>query len=148
MPKMNLSYPRSSAAKLFFLHPVNLSRGLVHSPASGCKIDENDSVLHACRKYRQAGRLRSAYRHARLKIEMPPVQWADDGRPGYDAVAQRPASVRTRVFDRQEPAVQIEDRDLEIADPHRPPLARRNVLDARNLCPGVFDKRSFAAHTN
>ena len=115
--------------------PYILCRVRVHRPLAAGQIHQHHAVFHAGRKHRQTGGLRRAHRHAGLEIEASPVQRANYRRSRYDSIAQRPALVGTSVLNGDEPAVQIEDRNLQIADPDRPPLARRNILDARNSHP-------------
>ena len=67
---------------------LGLCRVRVHRALSGGQIDQNNAVFHARREDSQTGGLRRPHRHARLQIEVSPMQRANHGRSGYDSVAQ------------------------------------------------------------
>src|SRR4051812_22605820 len=112
--------------------------------ARGCwrfgPLDEQDPVLDARRKRRHASRLDRRPLHGpRLQIDFPGVERAHHRRACDDAVAQRPAVVRTAVVDGEIAVAEIEDRHLAVADADGAPFTRRNV-------PGGGDSNPVRAH--
>src|SRR5689334_22067315 len=62
-----------------------------------------------------------------LERNLPAMQRAYYRRSADDAIAHRPAAMRTVVVDRSEAIAQVEDRDFMVADPHTATFAQRDV---------------------
>src|SRR5689334_15873560 len=100
------------------------------------RLDRNDAVFDTRRVgLHTVAAIRRPRDSAGFEIHLPGMQRAHDGFARDDAVAERPALMRTLVVDCEEPVAEIENRDLPLANERRASFTRWDAVACGNPNP-------------